>query len=127
MRILLKDGCTCKAEQDGTRKGILNADQHIAKHTPVAFINDKHDAFFANQVYLRLCNTLFRVDITHLLNRSNNQSVARIVALEFAHQDGGVLRVLHLIAISCKAAIFIERLNAQFDAVHQENDFVGIA
>ena len=121
--ILFKHRRTCEAEEQRTREGVLDAEEHVAEHTAVALVDDEHQPLLADLVEQFLgdgsavrdgCPLL---QVAHLLDRGDNEAVVVVYALQFGKQHRGVCRVLYLVALARKAPVFIERLQCQFDAI----------
>ena len=130
--ILLKHGSSGKTKQQGTRKGMLDTDKHIAKHTTMTLIDDEHKSLLTYLVYqfagycAASCCWGTLLYVAHLLYGGDDKAVVAIRALQFVEQYRCVCRVLYLVSLACKSSVFVERLKGKFYTVKQEHYFVGI-
>ena len=92
----------------------------------MALVDDKHEPLLSNPLYRLSWDERTRHDVRHLLQRGDDKSVVQIGAVELAHQHLCVLGVLYGVILSGKAPVFIQRLNTQFDTVHQEHHLFSV-
>ena len=95
----------------------------------MAFIDDEHHPFRIDVVNSVRHSAAAGVpaDTAHLLDRSNNQGVIRAVASQFEKQIGGVFCCLDRLIIGREPLILTEALRSEFNSVHQEDHFIGVA
>ena len=133
MGILRENRCASKAKEHGTRKGVLDCQEHTAaallaatRHTAVALVYDEHHALVVDFCNGGLRHMVLVCDTTHLLYRGDDKILVLVVALQHTNEVLRVLRVEHIIVGIGKSTIFVGTLRTQLDAVEQEYYFVGI-
>ncbi len=125
--VLLVDGCAAETEEDRAGKALFDINKHVAKGGAVALINDEHDTLGAHSFEIvRFQPVLLILESAHLLDRTHNERIGGIAALEFLHQHTRVFRGLHLVDVSGEVAVVLQRLCTKLDAVEQENHLVCI-
>ena len=125
--VFAQNGCACESEEQRVGEGTADDLQHVAEGGAMAFVHDEDDASCSKLIQPCLGDApLPCFHVAHLLDRGDNQSVVDIGAVEFIPQYAGVLRALHFRLAIGEATVFLQRLGAQFDSVHEEHDLVGV-
>ena len=81
--VFVLDRCSRKTEEDSAREGLLDREKHFAESGAVAFVHDEDDAFAVHLLDISSIQSAigFIFNIAHLLDRSHDQRIRRIVAL----------------------------------------------
>ena len=132
--VFILDRGAGKAKEHRPGEGCLDCQQHIAKGRPMALINNEHNPLATHDRQISgLQSVMLFADVAHLLDRGHNQRIRRIIALELANEDMGILCFLHRVALlllcqSCtgKVAVLLQGLGAQLNSVHEENHLIRI-
>ena len=125
--VFAQNGCACESEEQRVGEGTADDLQHVAEGGAMAFVHDEDDASCSKLIQPCLGDApLPCFHVAHLLDRGDDQSVVDIGAVEFIPQYAGVLRALHFRLAIGEATVFLQRLGAQFDSVHEKHDLVGV-
>ena len=78
--VLVVDGSTSKAEENGLGEGALDGQEHFSKGVPVAFVDDEHQAFLTDNVYGVLVLQLILLDVAHFLDGRDDKHFVLVAA-----------------------------------------------
>ena len=125
--VVFKDRCTAETKENCVWKGLLDVVHHITENCTVTFIYNEYDSFLVDSLNVtRIASAVFCRNAAHFLDRSHDQCLGRIAAFQLVDQHNGVFRGLHIIAVICKSAIFLQRLGSELDSVHQKHNLIGV-
>ena len=127
LAVLVLDGRAGEAEEDGVGEGSLDGRQHVTEHRAMTLIHDEDDALAVYDLdVVRGDAIVLAVYAAHLLDGGDNKGVGRVDARQPALEHLRVLGLLDVLRLLREAAVLLERLRAQFYAVHEEDHLVGI-